>query len=58
MLKCFKLVFTETKVSDKKRLSEKIKEKENRLKKKQQELQEQVCVAMAFFYLNGKTIFL
>ncbi|XP_004067078.1 eukaryotic translation initiation factor 3 subunit J [Oryzias latipes] len=31
----------ETKVSDKKRLSEKIKEKENRLKKKQQELQEQ-----------------
>uniref|UniRef100_A0A3B3DTJ7 Eukaryotic translation initiation factor 3 subunit J n=1 Tax=Oryzias melastigma TaxID=30732 RepID=A0A3B3DTJ7_ORYME len=31
----------ETKVSDKKRLSEKIKEKENRLKKKQQELKEQ-----------------
>ncbi|XP_041843359.1 eukaryotic translation initiation factor 3 subunit J-B [Melanotaenia boesemani] len=31
---------TETKVSEKKKLSEKIKEKENRLKKKQQELQE------------------
>uniref|UniRef100_UPI0037E8481A eukaryotic translation initiation factor 3 subunit J-B n=1 Tax=Semicossyphus pulcher TaxID=241346 RepID=UPI0037E8481A len=31
---------TETKVSDKKKLSEKIKEKENRLKKKQQELKE------------------
>ncbi|XP_034536013.1 eukaryotic translation initiation factor 3 subunit J-B [Notolabrus celidotus] len=31
---------TETKVSEKKKLSEKIKEKENRLKKKQQELKE------------------
>lgn len=31
---------TETKVSDKKKLSEKIKERENRLKKKQQELEE------------------
>lgn len=49
----FKIVFTETKVSDKKRLSEKIKEKENRLKKKQQELKEQVCCyGPNCFYMN------
>uniref|UniRef100_A0A3Q3KBQ5 Uncharacterized protein n=1 Tax=Monopterus albus TaxID=43700 RepID=A0A3Q3KBQ5_MONAL len=33
-------LFSETKVSEKKKLSEKIKEKENRLKKKQQELKD------------------
>ncbi|XP_072236798.1 eukaryotic translation initiation factor 3 subunit J-B isoform X2 [Leuresthes tenuis] len=38
---------TETKVSDKKKLSEKIKEKENRLKKKQQELQQELQVQEA-----------
>lgn len=40
--------FSETKVSDKKKLSEKIKERENRLKKKQQELEENVS-----FYPHG-----
>lgn len=44
--------FSEAKVSEKKKLSEKIKEKENRLKKKQQELkvkekQENVSFVMA-----------
>lgn len=47
------LHFLETKVSEKKKLSEKIKEKENQLKKKQQELKKEmendVSVALTFF---------
>lgn len=46
--------FSETKVSEKKKLSEKIKEKENRLKKKQQELRAKELQAdvsfCAFFF--------
>lgn len=54
--KCF-FCFSEPKVSEKKKLMEKIKEKENRLKKKQQalknkELEDEVIIFFPFYNFN------
>lgn len=50
--------FLETKVSEKKKLSEKIKEKENRLKKKQQELKNELEkeVSFCFVFIPNMTL--
>lgn len=54
----FHFFFAETKVSEKKKLSEKIKEKENRLKKKQQEVKEKELEdKVSVFFLKHMTIF-
>lgn len=53
----FHFFFAETKVSEKKKLSEKIKEKENRLKKKQQEVKEKELEDKVSVFLKHMTIF-